>query len=240
MTQPHPHTNSISVHHVTISYQDRVAVHDVTGVFEPNSLTAIVGPNGGGKSTFIKALNKQITPQKGHVKHPCTSTCDTAYLPQKNSLDFSFPLTCYEVVGMGLWPKTGGGRSFGPQHMALMEEALEKVGLKGMGPRLIGGLSGGQAQRLLFARIILQDASLIILDEPFTAIDTPTCRHLMDLILDWYERGKTIIVALHNLDLVKLYFPQTVLLARSVVAWGPTASVLTDHNLSRAFQNLLE
>lgn len=121
-----------------------------------------------------------------------------------------------------------------------MDAALNKVGLKGMGYRLIHRLSGGQAQRLLFARIILQDASLIILDEPFTAIDTPTCRHLMDLILDWYENGKTIIVALHNLDLVKSYFPQTLLLARSVVEWGKTTTVLTDKNLTRAFQNLLE
>ena len=236
----HPHVNSISVHHLTIAYQEQIAVHDVTGVFEPNSLTAIVGPNGGGKSTFIKALNKQIIPQKGRIQHPCTSTCDTAYLPQKSGLDFSFPLTCYEVVGMGLWPKVGAGRSFGPQHKALMDAALDKVGLKGVGERLIHRLSGGQAQRLLFARIILQDASLIILDEPFTAIDTPTCRHLMDLILDWYENGKTIIVALHNLDLVKSYFPQTLLLARSVVEWGKTTTVLTDKNLTRAFQNLLE
>lgn len=240
MNTPHPHVNSISVHHVTIAYQDRIALENITGVFEPNSLTAIVGPNGGGKSTFVKALNKQIIPQKGYVQHPCTSTCDTAYLPQKNGLDFSFPLTCYEVVGMGLWPKVGRGKSFGLRHYVLMDEALDKVGLKGMGKRPIQGLSGGQIQRLLFARIILQDASLIILDEPFTAIDTPTCRHLMELILDWYEQGKTILVVLHNLDLVKLYFPQTLLLARSVVGWGKTPAVLTDAHLSRAFQNLLE
>ncbi len=236
----HSHRGLIQVSDVTITYQNRTAIEDVSGTFEANSLTAIIGPNGGGKSSFIKALNKLLKLRKGKILHPCRTVCDTAYLPQKNCLDFSFPLNCYEVVGMGLWRQKGAQGAYGRSDYENMEQALKKVGLSGMGNRSIQELSGGQAQRLLFARIILQNASLIILDEPFTAIDTPTCRHLVELILDWHRQGKTIIVALHNLDLVKTYFPQTLLLARKLIGWGPTQDVLTRENLMAAFEVVME
>lgn len=233
------HEKKIEVRNLTVSYGNIIAVENISGIFEPGSLTAIVGPNGGGKSTFIKALQKLIKPSKGSVIHHCLHICDTAYLPQKTDLDFSFPLTVYDVVGMGLWRRLG---SFQPlqhnDHIHIMD-ALQKVDLAGFAHRTIHSLSGGQFQRMLFARIILQDSSLIILDEPFNSIDHQTYMHLMDLIEEWHAQSKTIIVVLHNLELVKEFFPETLLIGRSCVGWGKTIKVLTENNVKQSFKNLM-
>ncbi len=235
----HSHTNKIQVKELTVSYHETLALENISGTFEPGSLTAIIGPNGGGKSTFIKALQKLIRPSKGSVTHYCKNLCDTAYLPQKNEFDTSFPLTVFDVVGMGLLAQVGAFKAYTPEQIILIKKTLEKVGLNGFENRLIGSLSGGQFQRMLFARIFMQDASLIILDEPFTAIDTQTCTHLIKFILDWNRQGKTVLVALHNLDLVEKYFPETVLLGRQCVGWGKTSKILTEANIKKAFKNLM-
>ncbi len=233
------HHNRITVKNLTVCYGGTVAIQNISGVFEAGSLTAVVGPNGGGKSTFVKALQKLVKPSKGSVVHHCMRVCDTAYLPQQTDLDSTFPLTVYDVVGMGLWRRKGTFKGYTEEDHLKIIDALKKVDLKTFEHRSIGSLSGGQFQRMLFARIILQDSSLIILDEPFNSIDHQTYMHLMELIQEWHHKNKTIIVVLHNLDLVKEFFPETLLIGRSCVGWGPTKKILTAAHIQQSFKNLM-
>lgn len=235
----HSHQKKIEIKNLSVSYGRNKALDNISGTFQPNTLTAIIGPNGGGKSTLVKAIQNQVKIESGSIAHNCKHICESGYLPQQSDVDRTFPLTVREVVGMGLWARIGSFRGYGLSHYHLIEESLKRVGILKLGNRRIDTLSGGQFQRMLFARIYVQGASLIILDEPFTAIDSQTCDHLINVILEWYEQGKTILVVMHNLDLVKKYFPETLLLGRSCIGWGQTKSVLTSKNLNQAFQNLL-
>jgi zinc/manganese transport system ATP-binding protein len=135
---------------------------------------------------------------------------------------------------MGLWRRTGAWGGFAKADHAKIRDAIAAVGLTGFERRAIGTLSGGQMQRMLFARLLLQDARLVVLDEPFNAIDAKTSADLVALVQRWHGEGRTILAALHDMDLVRTTFPQTLLLAREQVAWGDTASVLTADNMQKA------
>lgn len=229
------HSKQIMVENLTVSYGETVALEQVTGTIKPNSLMAIFGPNGGGKSTFVKALASLVKPTRGQIIHQCHSTCHPAYLPQQSTMHRSFPITVREVVAMGLWHKVGAFKTVTNLHQDLIDQALERVGLQGYDTRLIGTLSGGQFQRMLFARIILEDSSLIILDEPFTAIDLHTSQTLLALIQEWHKKGKTILVVLHDLDMARTYFEEAILLSKYCLGWGDTAKVLTDKNIMMSY-----
>lgn len=220
---------------LSVAYDRTMAIQGITGELMPNSLTALVGPNGGGKSTLLKALQGFIKPTKGHILWVDQHTRTMSYLPQLNELDRSFPLIVEEVVGMGLWPQIGPFRKASKVHMKLIQDAMKRVGIPHLKNRLISELSGGQFQRMLFARIILQDASLIILDEPFSGVDATTAESLLELIQDWHRDGKTVMVVLHDLELVQKYFPETLLIARQCIGWGKTSKVLTKTNIKKAF-----
>ncbi len=235
----HDHSNNIIINDLHVHYGATIALNGIKGEIEPGSLTAVVGPNGGGKSTFIKALAGILKPSTGGIIHQCKDTCDSAYLPQYTAVDHDFPVTVEEVISMGLWRKIGAFKGFSKDNRALIHKATCQVGLEGMEQRLIKTLSGGQFQRMLFARIILEDSSLIILDEPFTAIDVHTSEALIKLIGDWHKSGKTILLVLHDLQMAKKYFDKTIILARECIAWGDTKKVLTEDNISLSYQNLL-
>ena len=157
-----------------------------------------------------------------------------AYLPQTADIDRSFPIAVFDFVATGLWRSTGffGGMNQGARER--ITQALAAVGLNGFEHRPIGTLSGGQMQRLLFARVMLQDAPVIVLDEPFNAIDARTAADLLGLVRRWHAEQRTVLAALHDIDLVRANFPETLLLARGKVAWGATAEVLTSENLLAA------
>lgn len=229
------HSKKILVDHLTVTYGETIALEDISGAIEPNSLIAIFGPNGGGKSTFVKVLASLIKPTKGSITHHCQSTCQPAYLPQQSTMHRSFPITVREVVAMGLWHTVGAFKSLTKTHQSLIDEALERVGLQDYDSRLIETLSGGQFQRMLFARVILEDSSLIILDEPFTAIDIHTSQTLLALIQEWHQKGKTILVVLHDLEMARKYFPESILLSKHCLGWGPTSKVLTDKNIMSSY-----
>ena len=159
---------------------------------------------------------------------------DIAYLPQTADIDRSFPISVFDFVGTGLWRFTGFFGGMGRRERERIGEALAAVGLSGFENRPIGTLSGGQMQRMLFARVLLQDARLIVLDEPFNAIDASTSADLVSLVERWHAEGRTVLAALHDMEMVRAHFPQTLLLARSLVAWGPTAEVLTVDNMRAA------
>lgn len=237
--QAHNHSKNIIIQDLNVHYGPTIALNAIKGEIVPGSLTAVVGPNGGGKSTFVKTLAGILKPSFGKIIHQCQDTCDSAYLPQYTAVDHDFPVTVQEVISMGLWHKTGAFKGFLQEDKDLIHQAIHQVGLEGMENRLIKTLSGGQFQRMLFARIILEDSSLIILDEPFTAIDVHTSEALIKLIRSWHTQGKTILLVLHDLQMAKKYFENTIILARECIAWGKTKDVLTEDNISLSYQNLL-
>ncbi len=224
----------IELEHLSLGWRDKVAVRDISGQFLQGGLYALVGPNGAGKSTLLKGLMGEITPLQGKIQLHINHETELAFLPQQADIDRSFPITVYDLVAMGAWSRIGAwGRVDATEHQRIAH-ALQTVGLEGFAKRSINTLSGGQFQRALFARLLLQDASLILLDEPFSAVDTDTTRDLLALILQWHQQGRTVIAVLHELDMVRAHFPTSVLLGGQLVAWGPSNTVLTTENLHMA------
>jgi len=228
---------AITLHGLTLGYDRHPAVHHLDGVIPPGALLALVGPNGAGKSTLLKGIVGEIPCLEGRIARPGLDDA-IAYLPQAAEIDRSFPLSVLDLVAMGLWRRLGPWRS-ARRHRATLLDALAAVGLAGFEARLIGTLSGGQFQRALFARLIVQEARVLLLDEPFTGVDGRTTADLLALVRAWHAQGRTIVAALHDLGQVRSHFPDTLLLAREGVAWGPTERVLTPQNLARA-QSLSE
>lgn len=214
---------------VTLKYGKEEVLKEVTTRIHEGELIAIVGPNGGGKSTFIKSLLGSITPQKGHLNWEDISQKDIAYLPQKLTLDQHFPLTVKEVVTMGLYDAMGPFKRMEHIHTLAVEEILRHVDLWSMRDKYIGHLSGGQFQRMLFARLMLQNKPIIILDEPFSSIDLKTKHQLMTYVLEWHKKGKTVLVVLHEIELVTQYFPKTFFIAGELKAQGSTEEVTRGH-----------
>ena len=221
---------------LTLGYDRRPAVHHLDGAVEAGALMAVVGPNGSGKSTLLKGIVGMLRPLDGHVERGGLGASDIAYLPQLTEIDRSFPASVVDLVALGLWSRRGMLGRITEEDRQAMATALAAVGLAGFERRGIDTLSGGQLQRALFARVLLQDARLILLDEPFNAIDTRTVQDLIGVIQRWHGEARTVIVVLHDLDLVREHFPDTLLLARRPVAWGETAEVLRAENLLKARQ----
>lgn len=226
----------LALDNVTVSYQRHPAVHHVSGGFAMGEATAIFGPNGAGKSTLLKAMVGALKPDQGKVAMEGMSRKDIAYLPQQSEIDRSLPVTVLELVATGLWHQSGPFGKLGRPGMGRALDALEQVGLADFAPRTIAALSSGQFQRVLFARILLQDARVILLDEPFNAMDAKTTHDLLQLVKRWQQEGRTVIAVLHDEEQVRQYFPHTLLLAREVVAWGDTRNVLTADKLRRAVE----
>lgn len=225
---------AITLRDLTVAYDRHPAVHHLVGRFEPGSLTAIVGPNGAGKSTLLKAIVGALAPASGTVDRAGLRSRDFGYLPQAVEIDRSFPLTVADTVILGAWRRTGALRGVDQATAEQARAALAAVGLKGFERRPVSALSAGQFQRVLFARLLLQDAPVILLDEPFTAIDARTTRDLLDLVRGWHGAGRTVITVLHDFEQVRGHFPEALLLARELIAWGPTETVLAAPNLLRA------
>ena len=219
---------------VTLGYDRHPAVHHLSGEVAAGALLAVVGPNGAGKSTLFRGLVGILKPLAGSILTGGLDIRDIAYLPQSVDIDRSFPISVYDFVGTGLWRFTGIFGGMGKGAREKIAHALGAVGLNGFENRAIGTLSGGQMQRMLFARVLLQDARLIVLDEPFNAIDAKTSADLLELVRRWHGEGRTVLAALHDMELVRAHFPETLLLARGEVAWGVTSEVLTAENLAEA------
>lgn len=228
--------NAVRVIDLTVTHQRHPAVHHLSGELAMGSLTAVIGPNGAGKSSLLDALAGRLPLSSGRIEIAPELVGRVAYLPQQSQIDRSFPLGVLDLVSLGHWPRRG---AFGAIDAPLRErarEALASVGLSGFEQRRIGELSVGQFQRVLFARVLLQDAQLILLDEPFNAIDARTSADLLAVVRRWHGEARTVVAVLHDMELVREHFPQALLLAREPVAWGPTAQVLRAENLFRARQ----
>lgn len=217
---------------LTLGYNSHPAIHHLNGTVRKGSLTAVVGANGSGKSTLMKGIVGVLKPMEGSVVR--MPGVRTAYLPQQSELDRSFPARVVDLVSLGLWPKRGMLGRYTKEDRESVSKALMAVGLGEFETRPIDTLSGGQLQRTLFARVLLQDADLILLDEPFNAVDAKTMGDLIQLIKRWHGEERTIMVVVHDLDLVRQNFPETLLLARQPVAWGETRETLRPENLLKA------
>jgi zinc/manganese transport system ATP-binding protein len=221
----------IKFQNVTLGYDRHPAVHHLNGEVASGALVAVIGPNGAGKSTLFRGLAGILKPLSGSIHLGGLDIRDIAYLPQTADIDRTFPISVFDFVGTGLWRRVGFFGGMGKAARDRIAQALAAVGLNGFENRSIGTLSGGQMQRMLFARVLLQDARLIVLDEPFNAIDAKTSADLLALVKRWHDEGRTVLAALHDMELVRNHFPETLLLARGPVAWGATTEVLTAENL---------
>lgn len=227
MTQP-----VLSFTDLTLGYDRHPAVHHLSGDVARGSLTAVVGPNGSGKSTLMKGIVGVLAPLGGAVR--VAPDTRIAYLAQQSEIDRTFPARVIDLVRLGLWTKRGLLGRYDATDRANCRSALSAVGLAGFEERPLDTLSGGQLQRALFARVLVQDADLILLDEPFNAIDSRTVADLVALIRAWHGQQRTVMVVAHDLDLVRRHFPETLILSRRMIAWGETAKVLVPENLARA------
>lgn len=223
---------TLSIDNLTLGYEHRPAVRNVSLRIEPGSLMVIAGPNGGGKTTLLKGMSGLLRPLHGRIRGPQRQCI--AYLPQQSQMDRSFPISVFDMVAMGLWREVGALGAIAEPQRERCQGALAAVGLAGIGHRPLNTLSGGQFQRALFARLMLQDASLVLLDEPFAAVDERTTRDLLGVLHQWKQEGRAVVAVLHDLDLARTHFDQALLLAREAIAFGPAPEVLVPARLAQA------
>lgn len=226
-------TAAVRLHDVTLGYERHPAVHHLRGAFD-GGLTAVVGPNGSGKSTLLKGIAGVLPPLEGRIELDGLKRSQIAYLPQDHGIDRQFPMTVGDLVALGAMGRRGLFGGLGKDDRGTVARALSAVGMEGFERRAIGSISGGQLQRALFARVLVQDARVILLDEPFSAIDTRTTADLIGLVQRWPGEGRTVVVVLHDLEMVRRVCPRSLLLAREAVAWGPTDEALNPAHLLQA------
>jgi manganese/zinc/iron transport system ATP- binding protein len=231
--------NAITVNELTVDYDGVTAIKDVYFAVRAEELTAIVGPNGAGKSTLIKALLGLIPTRTGTIS--CFGTSpkqyrkDISYVPQRAQIDWEFPANVFDVVAMGLYGELGLLRRFSSAHKDRVHSALTDVDMADFATRQISQLSGGQQQRVFLARSIVQDAELILLDEPFGGIDAKSEVVIVDILRRQKQNGKSIVAVHHDLSTVKDYFDDVILLNKTVTAFGPVDDVFTKSNVEKTY-----
>ncbi len=209
---------------VTVRYGRQMALENISGEFAPGSLTAVVGANGAGKSTLLGTIAGTIRLACGAVQR--STRQPLAYLPQRAAIDCDYPVTVAELIALGGWREFGAFRAPARALLLRVEATAEAMGLTGHLQRRIASLSVGELQRALFARIIMQDAGVILLDEPFAGVDAQTLTVSLQQVDRWHRQGRTVIAVLHDLDVVRARFPTTLVLARRCLAWGETEAAL--------------
>ncbi|UUY01899.1 metal ABC transporter ATP-binding protein [Svornostia abyssi] len=230
---------ALEVRRITVSYGARPVLWDVDATFPTGSLSAIVGPNGAGKSTLLRAALGLIAVDSGQSLisgHPARAALDhVAYVPQREAVDWDFPITVGEVVAMGRYRSTGWFRRVGREDRAIAAAALDRVGMAAYADRQIGQLSGGQRQRVFFARALAQETPLLVMDEPFAGIDARTQASLLELLGELRDEGRSIVVVHHELATVRERFDWALLLNVRAIACGPVSESLAPDMLARAY-----
>ncbi len=247
MLPEHPPEIPIAIHDLTVAYHRKPVLWDIDLNIPKGVLGGIVGPNGAGKSTLLKASLNLIPKTSGEVLiygKPYQEQRDLiAYVPQRESVDWDFPVSALDVVTMGTYRKIGWFKRIQKKHKDLALEALDQVGIAHLAKRQISQLSGGQQQRVFLARALVQDADIFLMDEPFAAVDAATEEAIITLLKDLNSRGKTVLCVHHDLATVSRFFDHLVLLNMRIVANGPTLETFTRDNLQKTYGgklNLLE
>lgn len=232
----------IRIENLSVSYKETLALKDISLVLQGPTITGILGPNGAGKSTLLKSM-LGIIPHEGHAfiddKEMKKALKKVAYVEQKIHIDYNFPIKVKECVSLGLYPSIPLFHTLKAKHWKKVDEALEIVGLSDYADRQISQLSGGQFQRVLIARCLVQDADYILLDEPFVGIDSVSEDIIMNTLRDLKKAGKTILIVHHDLGKVAHYFDQVLLLNKELIAFGPTKETFTQANLKQAYGDRL-
>lgn len=232
----------IQIENINVSYQQTLALDNIILNLEGPSITGIIGPNGAGKSTLIKALIG-IIPHSGKIlfnKQPIRQQLNRiSYVAQKADIDFNFPITVRECISLGLYPKTKFFKRLSKSDWSKVTDALTLLGLNDLAHRQISQLSGGQFQRVLIARCLVQEADIILLDEPFVGIDSVSEDIIMNTLRELRDKGKLILIVHHDLSKVPHYFDQVILLNRKLIASGPTNLIFNEDNLRKTYGNSL-
>lgn len=240
MLEPsHSASHPLAIHDLTVAYHRKPVLWDIDLDIPEGKLVGIVGPNGAGKSTLIKACMDLIPRASGEIaiygKPYKKQRSQVGYVPQRESVDWDFPVSAQDVVAMGMYQKVGWFKPVRKKHLAKAREVLEHVGIGHLADRQISQLSGGQQQRVFLARALAQDAKFYMMDEPFAAVDAATERAIVSLLHELKDQGKTCMVVHHDLSTVAQYFDWVVLLNMRVVKAGPTEEVFTRENLMKTY-----
>ena len=245
MMQSPAQTYGITVDALSVTYSNaRLALFNASCTVQPSTITGLVGPNGGGKSTLFKAIMGFLQPQQGriHIGGYSVSVAQKrqlmAYVPQAEEVDWNFPVSVYDVVMMGRYGYMNLLRMPSARDRRRVMESLERVGLSNLRNRQIGELSGGQKKRAFLARALAQEGKVILLDEPFTGVDIKTEKQIIDLLLQLRQEGHTILVSTHDLASISTFCDRIILLNRTILAEGPTEDTFTEENLAMTFGGL--
>ncbi len=230
---------ALEIRGLTVSYGERPVLWDVDALFPVGALSAIVGPNGAGKSTLLRAALGLVAADAGHARvlgEPARGALRrVAYVPQRDAVDWDFPITVREVVEMGRYGRGGWLKRLRGEDRQVVEEALERVGMAGYAGRQIGRLSGGQRQRVFIARALAEEAPVLLMDEPFAGVDARTEAALLELLGELRDAGRSIVVVHHDLGTVRRAFDWALLLNVRAIANGRVEDVLTPETLGRAY-----
>ena len=225
--------NAIEIKNLTVAYGENIALEDFNLDVEIGSLMALVGPNGAGKSTLIKTILKFLKQITGEIKINGKSL---AYVPQRNSVDWDFPTTLFDVVEMGCYGRVGLFKRVNKEEKVKVLKAIEQVGMLDFKDRQISELSGGQQQRTFIARALVQEADIYLMDEPFQGVDSTTEKSIVDILKKLKSEGKTLLVVHHDLQTVPTYFESVTFINKTVIASGKVKEVFTQENIDKTYR----
>jgi len=227
--------NAIEIKNLTVAYGENIALEDLNLNIEVGSLMALVGPNGAGKSTLIKTILKFLKQITGEIK---INAKTLAYVPQRNSVDWDFPTTLFDVVEMGCYGRVGLFKRVSKEEKQKVLKAIEQVGMLEFKDRQISELSGGQQQRAFIARALVQEADIYLMDEPFQGVDSTTEKSIVEILKQLKAEGKTIIVVHHDLQTVPAYFESVALINKTVIVSGKVSEVFTQENIDVTYRKI--
>jgi ABC-type Mn2+/Zn2+ transport system ATPase subunit len=235
----HGHHHELVIENVSVSYRRVLALENISLATSCGNRVALIGPNGAGKSTLLKAIAGLVPRDSGTIRWRGTAvrkwSREFAYLPQREEVDWSFPITVRGLVEMGRYPQTGWWRKFSADDSVAVDKALESLALSDLQHRQIRELSGGQQQRAFLARALAQEAHVLLLDEPFTGLDRNASQLLGDLLAKLAHEGRLVIASHHDLNTVPRLFDEALILSTTALAFGPVAEILTPGMIDRTF-----
>lgn len=235
----HGHHHELVIENVSVSYRRVLALQNISLATSCGNRVALIGPNGAGKSTLLKAIAGLVPRDSGTIRWRGTAvrkwSREFAYLPQREEVDWSFPITVRGLVEMGRYPQTGWWRKFSAEDSMAVDKALESLALSDLQHRQIRELSGGQQQRAFLARALAQEAHVLLLDEPFTGLDRNASQLLGDLLAKLAHQGRLVIASHHDLNTVPQLFDEALILSTTALAFGPVAEILTPEIIDRTF-----